>query len=140
MNCINCGSSDTSVFYKEKIPCSHCNEVTEVIYEACAHCYIMWKSVDGEVIDNSFDVDQELDKVLSDGAMVIDGNLFDEFPTDEEFEDLLRSINFMDTDSVKSVKSMRDMVHRCLRCDTVSYEIKPRLYHCPDCGFEWEVL
>jgi acetyl-CoA carboxylase beta subunit len=36
--------------------------------------------------------------------------------------------------------TMQEIIHKCLRCDTISYEIQPQLYHCPDCGFEWEVI
>ena len=36
--------------------------------------------------------------------------------------------------------SMQEIIHKCLRCDTTAFEIGPKLYHCPDCGFEWEVI
>ena len=47
---------------------------------------------------------------------------------------------FLDAAQASTATTMQDLVHRCLRCETISYEVKPRHYHCPDCGFEWEVL
>lgn len=36
--------------------------------------------------------------------------------------------------------SMGEIIHRCLHCNTVSYEKEERLWHCPECGFEWETI
>ena len=135
MNCIHCGSADTVVFYIERIPCSHCNETTELVYEACNDCNLMWKSVDGNVLNNSFDVMETLDD------LIIDGDLLEEMPTEEELKKMFEEFEaVIDAAEYSDAKSMKDMIHRCLRCETVSYEINPKHYHCPDCGFEWEIL
>lgn len=36
--------------------------------------------------------------------------------------------------------SMDEIIHKCLRCDKIAFEIESNLYHCSDCGFEWEVV
>jgi hypothetical protein len=95
----------------------------------------MWKSVDGQVINNSYDVNMHPDSVI------IDGELLDEMPTAEEIDKMIDEFeSFMEASEAGEPKTMSDVVHRCLRCETISYEVKPRFYHCPDCGFEWEVL
>ena len=137
MNCIHCGSSNTDVFFKEDIPCCHCEGAITVVYEACGDCNLMWKSVDGEVISNSADTLDELNDVLLyelDKGPVI---------SDEEamvaMDDFL---NFLkeEADDSPIVDSMQDLLHKCLRCESISYEVRPRHYLCPECGFEWEVL
>lgn len=35
---------------------------------------------------------------------------------------------------------MADYIHRCLMCNTISYEKEKDSWHCPECGFEWEVI
>lgn len=132
MDCMHCGSTDTAIFFVEKIPCSHCDEITNLIYETCNDCNLMWKSVDGEVLNNSFDSMEEIDSPLD----------FDmELPTEEELDEMIREFeSIIEATEMSEATTMQDMIHRCLRCETVSYEVKPRHYHCPDCGFEWEVL
>jgi hypothetical protein len=36
--------------------------------------------------------------------------------------------------------SMSEIIHKCLHCGNIAFEIEPNLYHCPGCGFEWEVI
>ena len=35
---------------------------------------------------------------------------------------------------------MSDYIHRCLMCNTISYEKEKDLWCCPECGFQWEVI
>ena len=129
MECINCGSSDTNKFFIEHIPCNHCGESVSLEYIACNNCHILWKSVDGEVINNSFDVPANLDEFL-------DNEL------GEDIEEFLKQAFDISIDevTVTNDRSMQSMVHRCIRCEAVAFETKPRFFHCADCGFEWEVL
>lgn len=125
MKCIHCDSNLTSVFLIEYIPCGHCNKDIELVYATCPSCNIVWKSVSGVVINTSFD---DMD--------------FDDVDTSSDVEEMMNEAfkDFMDERYDVTPVSMSDMVHKCLRCEAVSFEIKPRFYHCPDCGFEWEVL
>jgi flagellin-specific chaperone FliS len=89
----------------------------------------MWKSVDGEIINNSFDVPANLNEFL-------DNEL------GEDIEEFLKQAFDVSIDevTVANDRSMQSMVHRCIRCEAVAFETKPRFFHCADCGFEWEVL
>lgn len=49
------------------------------------------------------------------------------------------NINYDNNEMIEK-QSMKDMIHKCLRCGSISYEAKPEFYHCPECGFEWEVV
>ena len=45
-------------------------------------------------------------------------------------------------------KYMLDYVNRCIGCNAISYEVENvehkdytyKLYRCPECNFEWEVI
>lgn len=127
MKCINCDSIDASDFFSEHIPCSHCDETTELVYSACPDCNIVWKSVNGVAIHNSLESAREIDE-------------FFDAHTDPEMHDFLNDAfkDFMEITG--NSRTMNELIHRCLRCETISYEVRPRFYHCPECNFEWEVL
>lgn len=113
MNCINCGSSSTGIFYNEIIPCGHCNEDNEIVHYSCRDCGVIWKAIGNKHV------------LMGD-------------PDEEQLlNDLVKS--FM-TFIVEPKSTMQEVIHKCLRCGTISYEIQPQLYHCPDCSFEWEVI
>jgi len=123
MDCCVCNSSNTEVFSTEKIPCTGCGEFTELMYNVCRDCGTMWKSV---------------------GTAVIECTLTElgDFPVDisEVFallEDGLRGIELVD---YNRCGTMGELIHKCLRCETIAYETMPGLFHCPECGFEWEVM
>ena len=124
MACFNCGSENVEVFFVENIPCSHCDGKTELVYAGCNDCHIMWKSVDDKIINTSLDAGLKIDGVLSDDDLECIDNLF--LPLNEEI--------------IPDVTTMSSMIHKCIRCKAVSYEVKPNYYHCPECGFDWEVL
>lgn len=116
MNCPNCKGNNILIFFSENIPCKHCGEDNEVEGLVCQDCGAMWRSIEGEILDETI-----LSKQLVD-------NLFE--PLDLEFD-----INATELNS-----TMNEVVHRCIRCNTISYEIAPNHYHCPECSFEWEVI
>jgi hypothetical protein len=115
-DCPKCGSNDTYIFFEEEIPCSHCDEINTVIYHACNHCATLWKSVDGEILEDSLLSDEQLEDMLGDSIDNFEGHLLEVEGT------------------------MSEIVHRCLRCRTISFEVAPSVYHCPECSFEWEVF
>lgn len=130
MICIECGSDNAEVFFSEDIPCSHCGGTTELHYNVCNNCNLMWKTVDDEVISNSIESARLIDEFIdSDEEMDLQKFL-------TETMDHIINLNLVDSE----ITTMKDLVHKCLRCESISYEVKPRFYHCPECGFEWEVL
>jgi hypothetical protein len=117
MDCVNCGSNNSNTFFTETIPCSHCNEINDIAYHACQTCGLIWKSIGDKILEGVIFTEPELGQLLSD------------------------SIDKMSSLMDKPYKnSMREIIHKCLRCNTTSFEVRPNLYHCPDCGFEWEVI
>ncbi len=117
MKCINCGSKNSNTFFTETIPCSHCNEVNDVAYHACQSCGLIWKSIGDKIIEGVMFTEPDLGQILSESM--------------DEISSFVEK---------SSKNSMKEIIHKCLRCETTSFEIGPKLYHCPDCGFEWEVI
>jgi ribosomal protein L37E len=37
-------------------------------------------------------------------------------------------------------RTMQEVIHKCLRCNAIAYEIQSQSYYCSHCGFEWEVI
>ena len=132
MGCINCENNDISNYYEEVIPCKHCGNDTIIDYFVCNACGIMWKEIDGEVIDNSADAEDAINELFPENEYIITDDFIDLFKDGSD-------INYFELD-LSDKSSMQDMIHKCIRCNATSFEIKPRLYHCPDCGFEWEIL
>ncbi len=116
MICVNCGSENTDSFFTELIPCGHCDEVNEINYSVCKECSLVWKSIGDQPVAGMMFSEPELGGMISDAL--------------DDFIGL----------AAETPGTMQEVVHHCLRCQTISYEIKPQLFHCPDCGFEWEVL
>ena len=119
MICPGCGAEDFIVMHVDDIPCSHCHGMIELSHNICKKCQVMWSSVDGEILNAEIDID-----TLAGGL----NNIFNQ-----------------ETDTLQVIElnnrgTMDEMIHRCLRCETISYEIKPNVFHCPDCGLEWEVI
>ena len=117
MNCINCGSENFNTFFTETIPCAHCDEINNISYHACQSCGLIWKSIGGKILEGVMFTEPDLGQLLN--------------------ESMDKISSFMES---SSKNSMQEVIHKCLRCNTISFEIGPKLYHCPDCGFEWEVI
>lgn len=124
-NCINCGGEVFKGFFVEEIPCAHCHEINEVEYMICVGCGLVGKFIDGELVSGAVFTDEDTQQL---------------FDTDvNQLIELFGSL----TESQESdapMTSMKDMIHNCLRCDTPAFEKKRGLWHCPECGFEWEVI
>jgi DNA-directed RNA polymerase subunit RPC12/RpoP len=39
-----------------------------------------------------------------------------------------------------TIPLMSDYIHRCLMCNTISYEKEKDSWCCPECGFQWEAI
>ena len=117
--CINCGGSEFTNFFTEEIPCSHCDEITEVKYVMCNTCGML------------------------SGALFTDADTQQLFQTN--VADLIDLFNNVIGEGEPAgvagpATTMSDMLHSCIRCNTKSYEKNKGLWHCPECGFEWEVI
>ena len=120
MKCVGCGSDDAMIALIEAFPCKHCSKEIRIEYNVCKSCGITWKSVDGEFFSDTTIFDVGL------------GNLFDEEKSDVSFDELIKN--------VKNKSYMGDYIHKCLRCQSLAYEVEKNLYRCPICDFEWEVI
>jgi len=120
MRCINCDNDDIVVVLMEIFPCKHCNGEIEIKYVICGDCGVGWKTVDDEILS---------------GTTFFDVGLGDIFGDDEDGFDMAPVI-----DHNKDKSHMGDYVHRCLRCQTLAYEVEENSYKCPSCNFEWEII
>lgn len=130
MKCMKCDSSDVFIFLVEKIPCDVCDHYLAISYCTCNSCGNIWRNVDGSPIEENFMHNfvprpfkyNELDEV--------------------SLEEIERSINMLEEACGESDchNTMAEMFHKCLRCNHIAYETSKNFFHCPDCGFEWEVL
>jgi hypothetical protein len=116
MICPNCNKHNTIIFFNEDILCVHCNEINKIHCNVCQDCGFVWKDNEGQLV-NDITFEDETLKELLEGV---------EIALTEEFDE--------------NLSTMGEVIHRCLRCETISYEIKQGLYHCPECSFEWEII
>jgi hypothetical protein len=130
MGCERCGSEENFVeIYREEYPCGCCGTVNNVVYEICINCGFIYKTYNGSIDD------------------VYRGSLLSEEETPSElFEDIGKTLDKI-TEQVRikaenNPKSMREMIHRCLKCDAIAYEYDEGKYKCssPNCQFSWEVI
>lgn len=45
----------------------------------------------------------------------------------------------INTDKFK-YRTMGEVIHKCIRCNGVVFEVEEGVFICPHCGFEWEIL
>ena len=122
MECITCGSNKNVSILKGFFICDHCNELNYIDYYKCEECGETWKIVDldPEVIEK-VNLDPHLKDLKEDMS-----NSFGEVHVNDG------------PDAVGTL--MTDYIHKCLMCNSSSYEKYENTWHCPECGFEWEVL
>lgn len=126
IECLNCKGTDFEQFFEEELPCVHCSEVNHIRYVVCTQCGFVAK-VSGDIILNGVLMAQDDSPNLMQLSV----------------EDLVKDLadaNEAISEMEFQPRMMGDLVHRCLKCATVSYEKEPGLFHCPDCGFEWEII
>lgn len=123
MKCFNCDCEYDACTFGESYDCDHCGDSNLIEYNTCRECKISWKSINGKVIENSVFTEEELKGMF-------EGNM-DDF------------IDKMIDRTLCNRNTMSGMIHRCLRCDSISYEVSGNgRFKCSnkDCGFEWEVI
>ena len=120
MECVNCGGKG-EVFATESYPCSHCGEKLIMEYCMCPTCGIVWRTIDG-IVDQ--------DSLFTEEARI-----------DFEVDGMEQALNELMMNK-ETERSMDECINRCLRCNSISYEVKKGSFKCsdPDCGFEWEVI
>lgn len=114
MDCPSCGSENTSVFHIENFPCSHCSVVNEISYNFCHACRISFKETGGEVI----------------AALRFSGDALTGL-IEEEVKLAVKD---------EGCRTMGEVVHRCLRCEAIAFEVEEKSYKCSVCDFEWETI
>lgn len=133
MNCIKCGSEEaTDTYFIEVLPCPYCDEGIEIKYHICHECNITWKTVNDEVISMA-DFDDGMPPGLTDEDLLqafsaIDGRLV-KFSMDN-------------IDGVPTGPAMGELLHRCIRCGSIAFEVSSKRWRCndPECQFEWEIV
>jgi len=129
MNCIHCGSQKVFVFLTEKIPCSCCDNHTDICYCTCESCGNIWRTMNGSPIEEEYMVDPDVDKSSNNGLVEAIS-----FPKDSSHKAKIKD------ESIQCDSTMSEMFHKCLRCEHIAYETSRHCFHCPVCGFEWEVI
>jgi len=137
MKCYKCENSPESAFFQEGFPCGHCDENNLLEYNICPNCGLMWRSVNGNVIEDSQIHIQD----LGDFAGIMAG------PQPEDMSDEEAAIMNNIAEAMSRVDkiergeaSMSDYVHKCLQCESTAVDVNNGLYKCTDCGFEWEIV
>jgi ribosomal protein L37E len=124
--CINCGGEYQN-FFDEQLPCTHCKEVIIIEYKICTSCGMVAKFVDGQLISGAAFSNDDTQQLFGNDIEALI-NMFEQEAAE------------MESRNGSSGLSMSDIVHKCIRCDTRSFEKEKGLWHCPECGFEWEVI
>lgn len=119
MGCINCENEIEVTFAVERFPCLHCGEKVVIEYHMCSNCGIVWRTVDGAVDSGSI--------VTPDMRKTFDA---------EGLDDILGTLQEIHSEE----HSMEELLHRCLQCNAISFEVKKGEYECVECGFMWEVV
>lgn len=123
MKCIYCGDDNSVTILVETLPCKHCGGEIRIEYNICKECGLAWKSVDGEIVENTTFFDLGLDDIFDDDELI------------KGFD-----IPFnMDQCEIKS-SYMSDYIHKCVRCQATCFESEKDRWECPECGFSWEVI
>lgn len=142
MICLNCNSEDYEVTMSESFQCSHCDGYIFIEYCMCKECSSIWRAIDGVIDEKNVVSPEDLMGMIGDngplsGMMTIDADAIDMHD-----EDFLKRIEeeIMKHDNKSDSATMADLVHKCMKCQAVAYEIKPGFYECVECGFSWEVI
>ena len=129
MECFNCGSENVLDFFEEVFPCAHCDESNVVVYSFCKSCGAAFKSVNDVIVNGATFTQKDVLKMTGLTADAIDQHMA---PTGHLYTDMVKD----------QPRTMREVVHSCLRCESTSFEVQPGKYCCsdPECGFEWEIV
>ena len=122
MKCLRCDNEDLMRFMDDTIDCCDCGTKLHYVHYLCSNCGMSWKTVNDNVVTKS-----DLQAMFV-NLMEYMGNLENETRK---------------ADAIKEgTANMVDYIHKCIKCQSVSYEERPGTYRClnPECEFEWEVL
>ena len=122
MECIHCNQDTGATILVESLPCKHCNGEIRMEYNVCKECGMAWKTIDGELVENTTFFDMGLDDIFA----------------AEDFQEFDMVLNW-DQRHVQS-SQMADYIHKCFKCQTVCFEVEGNRWECPCCGFTWEVI
>jgi len=128
MECFNCGNEDILAFFEEVFPCAHCDESNVVVYNFCKSCGATFKSVNDTLISGATFTNEDILKMTGLTADDIEQYMV---PTGQVIKNMAEK---------HSSRTMREVVHKCLRCESISFETQPGTYCCPECNFEWETV
>lgn len=132
MKCFKCDNDKEAAFFEESFPCK-CGEDMVFQYNLCPDCGQMWRSVNGEVTEDSLIQHEDLMGLVMPPKVTTN-------------EEEARIVENMEEEIVKIEKidrgeaGMSDYVHKCIRCNAVAHEKGQGMYGCSTCGFEWEVI
>ena len=115
MDCINCGHQDVFLFFTENVDCFYCNEHNNIDYYLCNECGMVFR-----ILNNT------INEVIAQLEHQRVEHLFSKMTQYEE--------------SLDRCKTMGEVIHYCLKCGAIAYEIKPGAYECPVCSFAWETI
>lgn len=117
MSCVSCSYVGNTVFFTEEYPCK-CGDTVVVSYNMCPSCGSFWRSCNGDILD-------EVDVINS-----------------IELRDMIigNDVTIDDCFVEQGDLTMEDCIIRCVKCNSVAYEISTNKYKCSECPAEWEVL
>lgn len=121
-SCIKCKDMEARPFLVEPIKCNKCDDITYIIYFKCSKCNTVWKSVNDVVVSFIHAIDLDKLPIIQDLADTI--NKPKVIPS-----------NFKIT---PEVDSMVNLVTKCIRCNSIAFEIEEGIWKCPKCNFEWD--
>lgn len=111
MMCVNCDNKNTKKIFEEEL------QGEGIIgYYICEECNLVWTALNNEFIVG----------VISSGVGFYEG--------------IVELLGLGKANIIDENQSMDSFIHRCLKCNTFSYEKEKNLWCCPECGFEWEMI
>lgn len=115
MDCPRCNGNASVVLAEDSIKCD-CGRVQFMQYWYCSECNYSFRTNNGKLLDG-----WDLSQIIVENSC-------------RDMSDALKK-------AVTDKSSMMDFVRPCVRCsDTTTYESRPGVYCCSNCGFEWEIL
>ena len=115
MKCINCGFSTPFLFFTEEVDCFYCNEHNIIDYYLCNECGMVFR-----ILNNT--IDEVMAQLGPDRTEHLYSKMTQRAAPLDEF------------------KTMGEIIHRCLKCNSIAYEIKSNVYECSRCSFVWETI
>ena len=122
MICLSCDSENYEVVMSESFQCSHCDGYVILEYCLCKECQTMWRAIDGQVDEKNIVSAEEFTNMFDQPGNLIVADPDNMPKMDEEFLRRLEE-EVMKHEKKDSVTTMSDLVHKCVSCQAVAYEI-----------------